>query len=134
MTRKRSLKYGILRLVGARMDQRPRRHEQDGVLALAIDLVVDLHAVAVDEAFGVGEFCAHGGTSSSSCFAFLEPLACDRLADAAQGPAHGYAFRLEVEQQEGLGADERGADQRGDVLRREGIERAEFLLRPLRRP
>ena len=39
-----------LHLPVARVDDRPRRHEQDGRLARAVDLVVEPHAVALDVA------------------------------------------------------------------------------------
>ena len=41
---------GDLHLPVARVDDRPRRQQQDGRLAVAVDLVVDPHAVALDEA------------------------------------------------------------------------------------
>ena len=43
-----------LRLPVARVDDRPRRQQQDGRLAVAVDLVEDAHAVALDEALLVG--------------------------------------------------------------------------------
>ena len=42
-----------LHLPMARVDQRPGRQQEDGLLALAVDLVEELHAVALGEAFGV---------------------------------------------------------------------------------
>src|SRR6185312_5514497 len=41
---------GNLHLPVARVDDRPGRHQQDGRLALAVDLVVAADAVALDEA------------------------------------------------------------------------------------
>ena len=45
---------GDLHLPVARVDQRPGREQEDGLLALAVDLVEEPLAVALDEALGVG--------------------------------------------------------------------------------
>jgi hypothetical protein len=45
---------GDLHLPVARVNQRPGRHQEDGFLALAIDLVEEALAVALDEALAVG--------------------------------------------------------------------------------
>ena len=55
---------GQLRLVDARMDDRPGRHEEHCLGAVAIDLVMQLHAVAFDESFVGRQLCAHGITVS----------------------------------------------------------------------
>ena len=80
--------------------------------AVAVDLVVELHAVAFDESFLVGQLCAHGITSS------LEPRFghADEVADPPQRLAHRRALLLEAEQIEAFRADEGVGDEGGDLL------------------
>ena len=55
---------GQLRLVDARVDDAPGRQEHHRLRAVAVDLVVELHAVAFDEPFLGRQLCAHDITSS----------------------------------------------------------------------
>ena len=69
-----------LHLPAARVDERPRRHEQDRRLAFAVDLVEHADAVPLDVALGVrvagarllarlgGYFDSHPSIQSSSCW------------------------------------------------------------------
>ena len=59
---------GQLRLVDARMDDHPGRHEDHRLGPVAVDLVMQLHAVAFDESFLGGQLCAHEITLSPSGF------------------------------------------------------------------
>ncbi len=55
-----------LRLVDPRVDNRPGRQEHHGFRAVAVDLVVDLHAVPIDKTAFAGQFCTHHITFSMS--------------------------------------------------------------------
>ena len=55
---------GQLRLVDARVHDAPGRQEHHGLRAVAVDLVVDLDAVALDEPFLVGSLARIDITSS----------------------------------------------------------------------
>ena len=57
-----------LRLVDARMDDHPGRHEDHRLGPVAVDLVMQLHAVAFDESFLGGQLCAHEITLSPTGF------------------------------------------------------------------
>jgi hypothetical protein len=54
-----------LRLVDPRMDDRPGRQEHHRFRAVAVDLVVDLDAVAIDKTAFAGQLCTHHVTFST---------------------------------------------------------------------
>jgi hypothetical protein len=78
---------GQLRLVDARVDDRPGRQGHHRFRAVAVDLVVDLHAIALDKTALAGQFCA-------SHHLFDEPASAlrTRSADPPQSLAYRRAF------------------------------------------
>ncbi len=51
-----------LRLVHPGMNDAPRRHEDDGLRAVAIDLIIEFYAVAFGKPFLIGQLCTHDVT------------------------------------------------------------------------
>ena len=51
-----------LRLVHARMNDAPRRHEDHGLRTIAVDLIVELHAIAFGKPLLIRQLCTHDVT------------------------------------------------------------------------
>ena len=73
---------GDLHLPVARVDDRPRRHEQDGRLPRAVDLVVDPHAVALDVA-GLVRVAAPASARAWRC------VSSTAIRRSSRGAPHG---------------------------------------------
>src|ERR1700677_2739488 len=116
---------GQLRLVDARVGDAPRRHEHDGLRTVAINLVMKLHTVAIDEPFLGRHLGAHDVTSSIWRTTFSD---ANKITDAPQRLTHRKVSLLKAKKIVALCTGERATDQSRDFLDRERAEAAELAF------
>jgi hypothetical protein len=111
-----------LHLPGTDVNDTQRRHQENGRLPVTERLICDRHAVDVATAPARSGWRARTWAVSFLELSDEDPHATQRAADRPSPP-------VEPEEQHGFAAKERLGDECGELLGREGAERAEIALR-----